>query len=50
MSLTYTMNECGFIGPDISVGIRKSATSDKFETRRSYVREERSVLSNPHSS
>jgi hypothetical protein len=43
------MNEWGFIGHDIFVGIGKSATSFKFESRRGYVRDERLVLSNPHS-
>jgi hypothetical protein len=44
------MNEWGFIGQEIVVGIGKSATSNIFEIRRGYVRDERLVLSNPHSS
>ena len=44
------MNEWGFIGQDIFVGIGKFATSNKFEIKRGYVRDERLVLSNPHSS
>jgi hypothetical protein len=43
------MNEWGFIGQDILVGL-ESATSFKFKSRRGYVREERLVLSNSHSS
>jgi len=44
------MNEWGFVGQDILVGIGKSATSFKFKLRRGYVREEKLVHSNPHSS
>ncbi|SMD37152.1 hypothetical protein SAMN04488029_3265 [Reichenbachiella faecimaris] len=44
------MNEWGFISQDIFVGIGKSATSIKFKSRRGYVRYERLVLYNPHSS
>jgi len=44
------MNEWGFIGQDTFVGIGKSATSFKFKLRCGYVREEKLVLSNPHSS
>ena len=44
------MNEWGFIGQDIIVGIGKSATNFKFKSRRGYVRDERLVLFNPHSS
>ena len=44
------MNEWGSISKDIFVGIGKSATSNKFEIKRGYVRDERLVLSNPHSS
>jgi len=44
------MNEWGFIGQDILVGIGKSATIIKFNVRRGYVRDERLVLSNSHSS
>ena len=50
MWVTNAMNEWGFIGQDIFVGIGKSATSYKFKSRRGYVRDERLVLSNPHSS
>jgi hypothetical protein len=42
------MNEWGFIGQDILVGIGMSATNFKFKLRRGYVRDERLVLSNPH--
>lgn len=48
--VTNAMNEWGFIGEDIFVGVGKSATINKFERRRGYVRDERIVLSNPHSS
>jgi uncharacterized membrane protein len=44
------MNEWGFIGQDIFVGIGKFATIFKFKIRCGYVREERLALSNPHSS
>ena len=44
------MNEWGFIGQDIFVGIGKSATINKFKSRRGYVRDERLLPSNPHSS
>ena len=44
------MTEWDFIGKDIFVGIGKSATSFKFKSKRGYVRDERLVLSNPHSS
>ena len=44
------MNEWGSISQDISVGIRKPATINKFDIRRGYVREERLVHSIPHSS
>ena len=50
VSLTNAMNEWGFIGQDTAVGIGKCATIKKFKSRRGYVREERFVLSNPHSS
>jgi hypothetical protein len=50
MCITVAMNEWGFIGQDILVGIAKSATYNYFEKRRGYVRDERLVLSNPHSS
>ena len=48
MSITNAMNEWGFIGYDIFVGIGKSATMNKFKTRRGYVREDRLVIFNPH--
>jgi len=48
--LTTAMNEWGFIGQDIFVGIGMSATINKFKIRRGYERLERLVLSNPHSS
>ena len=44
------MNEWGFIGQDILVGLGKSATSNIFEKRRGFEEFERLVLSNPHSS
>ncbi|MEQ8711987.1 MAG: hypothetical protein RIC80_03165, partial [Cyclobacteriaceae bacterium] len=44
------MNEWGLISQEIFVGIAMSATSFKFKSRRGYVRDERLVLSNPHSS
>ncbi len=44
------MNEWGFISYEILVGIGKSATINKFNQRCGLVREERTVLSNPHSS
>jgi len=44
------MNEWGFIGQDIFVGIGKSATINKFKSRRGFEGFERLVLSNPHSS
>lgn len=44
------MNEWGFIGQDIFMRIGKSATINNFKSRRGYVRDERLVLSNPHSS
>ncbi len=47
---TNAMNEWGFIGQESLVALGKSATSFKFKSRRGYVREERLVLSNPHSS
>jgi uncharacterized membrane protein len=49
-SPTDAMNEWGFMGQDIFVGIGKSATINKFKTRRGYVRDERLVHANPHSS
>ncbi len=39
-----------FVGQDILVVIGKSATSFKFKSRHSYVRDEKLVLSNPYSS
>jgi hypothetical protein len=49
-AITNAMNEWGFICQDTLVGIGKSATIFKFKSRRGYVRDERLVLSNPHSS
>lgn len=48
-AITYAMNEWGFIGQDSFVRIRKSATNYKFKSKRGYVRDEKLVLSNPHS-
>ncbi|MEQ8238494.1 MAG: hypothetical protein RIA69_04735 [Cyclobacteriaceae bacterium] len=50
MRLTNAMNEWGFIGQDTLVALGKSATNNRFKSRRGYVRDERLVLSNPHSS
>ena len=50
MALTNAMNEWGFIGQGTFVGIGKSATIFNFKSKRGYVRDERLVLSNPHSS
>jgi hypothetical protein len=50
MGITKQMNEWGLIGQDIFVEIGKSATSNKFEKRHGYMREERLVLSNHYSS
>ena len=51
---TNAMNEWGFVGQDIYMGLGKSATPDsyrdKFKQRCGYVRKERIVHSNPHSS
>ncbi|ELR73832.1 hypothetical protein C900_01442 [Fulvivirga imtechensis AK7] len=44
------MNEWGIMGKDTLVALGKFATSFNFKSRRGYVREERLVLSNPHSS
>ncbi len=44
------MNEWGFISKESLVALGKSATSFKFKLMRGYVRDERLVLSNPHSS
>jgi hypothetical protein len=44
------MNEWGFSGQEILVGFGKLAASFKFKSKRGYVRDERLVLSNPHSS
>jgi hypothetical protein len=38
------MNEWGFIGQDIFLGIGKSATSFKFKSMHGYVRDESLVL------
>ena len=48
--LTNAMNEWGLIGQESLVALGKSATINKFKTMRGYVRDERLVLSNPHSS
>ena len=50
MWVTSAMNEWGIIGKDSFVGIGKSATSLKFKSKSGYVRGERLVHSNPHSS
>lgn len=47
---TNAMNEWDFIGQGNFVGIGKSATSNKFGKRSGFVREERLVLSNLHTS
>jgi hypothetical protein len=44
------MNEWGFISQESLVALEKSVTGNIFEIRRGYVRDERLVLSNPHSS
>ena len=49
-ALTCAMNEWGFIGQDSLVALGKSATMYNFKSMRGYVRDERLVLSNPHSS
>jgi len=46
---TNAINEWGYFGQDTFVGIGKSATSFKFKSWRGYLRDERLVLSNPHS-
>ena len=43
------MNEWGFIGQDIYVEIGKSATINKFKSKRGYEPDERLVHSSPHS-
>lgn len=48
--ITNAMMNGVLIGQDNVAGIGKSATSFKFKSRRGYVRDERLVLSNPHSS
>jgi hypothetical protein len=50
MALTFAMNEWGFIVKESLVAFRKCATSFKFKSMCGYVRDERLVLSNPHSS
>ncbi len=45
-----TMNEWGLIGQESLVALRKSATINNFKQTCGYVREERLVLSNSHSS
>ena len=42
------MNEWGFIGQDIFVRIGKSATINKFKTRRGYMRGKGSASYSPH--
>ena len=49
LATTKPMNEWGFIGQEVFMGIGKSATINKF-IWRGYERIERLVLSNPHSS
>ena len=44
------MNEWGFIDQESLAALGMSATNNKFKSRRGYVRDERLVLSNPHSS
>ena len=44
------MNEWGFIGQETLMVLGKSATSNKFKSRRGYEQTERLVHSNPHSS
>jgi len=44
------MNEWGFIGYETLAGLGKSTTINKFKQRCGLVVEERTVLSNPHSS
>jgi hypothetical protein len=44
------MNEWDSIGHESLVALGKSATIYNFKSRRGYVRNERLVLSNPHSS
>lgn len=46
ISITNAMNEWGFIGQDIFLGIEKSATSFKFKIRRGFEEFERLVPSN----
>jgi hypothetical protein len=48
MLVTKPMNEWGFIGQETLAALGKSATINKFKSRRGYEREERLVLSNPH--
>ncbi len=47
---TTPMTEWGFVRCENLVALGKSATSFKFKLRRGYVRVERLVLFNPHSS
>jgi hypothetical protein len=44
------MDDWDFLSRDSFVGMGKSAISFKFKSKRDYVRAERLVLSNPHSS
>lgn len=48
--ITDADNEWGIIGQDTFVCVGKSATSNKFESRRGFEQLERLVHSNPHSS
>ena len=50
MLLTNAMNEWGFIEYENLAALGMSATINKFKPRRGYVREERLVRTNPHSS
>lgn len=49
-AITNAMYEWGFIGQESLVALRKSATISKFKSRCGYVRDERLVISIPHSS
>ncbi len=44
------MNEWGFISYEALVVFGKSATNNKFEQQCGLVKEEKELLSNPHSS
>jgi hypothetical protein len=47
IQITKPMNEWGFIGNEILVGLEMSATINKFKQRCGLVLEERTVLSTP---